>query len=177
MRYETVHVCIDDDTIAVGDPWVVIEPVWWSANIYDGPEQYELSLLQFSRSQRLVFAVFWYRSEVNNGGHDQFYFNSTGIVWKDALEAFRSLDAPEFASILSESAARLGGSPSLDRDERGEQLDTLAPDFNDLDDRFYEAEKKLNLDDRIISFIRARASDFYFAGKIRRAVLPGGRRG
>jgi hypothetical protein len=173
MRYETVHVCVDDGTIAAGDPWAVIEPVWWSANIYDGPAKYELSLLQFSRSQRLVFAVFWYRSEVNNGGHHQFYSNSTGIVWKDALEAFRALDAPEFASILAESAARLGGSPSLDHHERGEQLDTFGPDFSDLDDRFYEAENKVNLDDRVIRFIRARPSEFYFEGKIRRAVLPG----
>jgi hypothetical protein len=173
MRYETVHVCVDDSTIAAGDPWAVIEPVWWSANIYDGPDEYERSLIQFSRSQRLVFAVQWYRSEVKNGGHDQFYSNSTGIVWKDALEALRAFGASEFVSILELSAERLGGSPSLDRQERIEQLDTLAPNFNDLDDLFYDAEEKVDLDDRIIRFIRARPSDFYFEGKIRRAVLPG----
>ncbi len=173
MRYETVHICVDDDTIAAGDTWAVIEPVWWSANIYDGPEQYELSLLQFSRSQRQVFAVFWYRAEVNNGGHHQFYSNSTGIVWKDALEAFQALEEPEFTRILAESAARLGGSPSLDRYQRSQQLNSFAPDFNDLDDQFYEAERKVNLDDRVMSFIRALPSDFYFEGKIRRAILPG----
>jgi hypothetical protein len=173
MRYKTVDVCVNDNTIAAGDTWAVIEPVWWTANIYDGPQQYELSLLPFSRSQRLVFAVLWYRSEVNNGGHHQFFSNSTGIVWKDALEAFHVMEAPEFASILAESAARLGGSPSLNRHERSEQLETFAPKFNDLNDRFYEAESRLNLDDRVISFIRTRASDFYFQGKIRRAMLPG----
>lgn len=173
MRYEIVHVRVDESTIAAGDPWAIIEPVWWSANIYGGPEEYELSLLQFSHPQRLVFAVFWYRSEVNNGGHRQFYYNSTGIVWKDALEAFRALEEPEFTSVLAESAARLGGSPSLDRQVRNEQLDTLAPDFNDLDERFYETESKVDLDDRIMSFIHARPSEFHFEGKIRRAVLPG----
>ncbi len=173
MRYETVHVRVDDGTIAAGDPGAIIEPVWWSANIYDGPEEYERSLLQFSRAQRLVFAVTWYRSEVNNGGHHQFYLNSTGIVWKDALEAFRAMGAPEFARIIEESAQRLGGSPSLDRQERDRQLDTFAPDFNDLDKRYYAAEEKLDLDGQIIKFIRARPSDFHFEGKIRRAVLPG----
>jgi hypothetical protein len=173
MRCETVHVCVDDGTIAAGDSWAVIEPVWWSANIYDGPEEYEISLLQFSRSQRLVFALNWYCSEVNNGGHHQFYSNSTGIVWHDALEAFRSLDAPEFANILAESAERLGGSPALDCQDRSEQMETFAPDFSDLDDRFYAAAKKVDLDERIISFIRARPADFYFEGKIRRVVLPG----
>ena len=173
MRYETVHVQVDDTTIAAGDPWAVIEPVWWSGNIYDGPEQYDLSLLPFSQSQRLVFAILWYQSEVENGGHHQFYYNSTGIVWKDALEAFRALEEPELIEILAESAARLGGSPSLDRQERFEQLNTLASDFNDLDDRFYDAQSSVYLDDRIMSFIRSRPSDFYFEGKIRRAVLPG----
>jgi hypothetical protein len=172
MRYETVQVRVDDDMIAAGDPSAVIHPVWWSANIYDGPEQYELSLTQFSQSQRLVFALFWYRSEVNNGGHHQFYSNSTGIVWKDALEAFQVLEEPEFVRILAESAARLGGSPSLDRRERCDQLNDSDPDFNDLDDRFYEAESKVNLDERVMSFIRGRRCDFYFEGKIRRAVLP-----
>jgi hypothetical protein len=171
MRYEKVQVCVDDGTIAAGDTWRIIEPVWWSANIYDGPEQYELSLLQFTHSQRLIFALAWYCCEVNNGGHDQFYSNSTGVVWRDALAALRALQAQELVVVLEESAQRLGGSPSLDRGERIEQLRTFGPDFEDLDSRFYEAES--DLDGRTISFIRSRPSDFYFTGLIRRAVLPG----
>jgi hypothetical protein len=173
MHYETVDVCVDENTIAAGDPWAVIEPVWWTANIYDDPDQYELSLLPFSRPQRLVFAVFWYRGEVENGGHHQFYWSSTGIVWKDALEAFQAMESPEFAGILAESAARLGGSPSLHHHERVEQLETFAPSFNDLDKRFYEADNRLNLDERVIHLIHTRPADFFFEGKIRRAVLPG----
>jgi hypothetical protein len=172
MRYETVHVSVEDSTIAAGDPWAVIHPVWWSANIYNGPDEYERSLLPFSRSQRFIYAVHWYRSEVNNGGHHQFYSNSTGIVWKDALEAFRALDAPAFASILEQSAKRLSGSPSLDHQVRSEQLDTFDPDFSDLDDLFYDTEKMVDLEGLMIAFIRGRASDFYFEGKIRRPVLP-----
>src|SRR5262249_31444746 len=122
MRYVTVQVCVDESTIAAGDLWAVIEPVWWSANLYDGPDAYERSLRPFSRSQRLILAVRWYCSEVSNGGHDQFYRNSTGIVWKDALEAFRVLDAHDFVSILEQSAKRLGGAPSLDHHERSEQM-------------------------------------------------------
>jgi hypothetical protein len=172
MRYETVEICVDDSTITAGDPWGVIHPVWWLANIYDGPREYERSLLQFSRAQRFVFAVLWYSAEVNNGGHRQFYSNSTGIVWKDALDAFLALNLPQFATIVAESTERLGGSPSLDRGERGEQLAKFAPEFGDLDDRFYEAEKTFDLDENIRAFIRTCPSDFYFKGKIRRAVLP-----
>lgn len=173
MQYETVHVRVDDATITAGDPWKVIDPVWWMANIYDGPDDYEMSLLQFSRSQRLVFALIWYQAEVNNGGHHQFYSNSTGIVWKDALEAFHCLDLPEFASILEQSASRFGGSPSLDHDERNQQLATFKPNFSDLDDRFYAAEKKTCLEDRVLTLMRARPGNFYFDGTLRRAVIGG----
>lgn len=78
MRYEKTHVRIDDATIAAGDPGAIIRPVWFTANIYDGPVEYERSLQPFSSSQRYIFALYWYIAEVRNGGHDQFYSNSTG---------------------------------------------------------------------------------------------------
>jgi hypothetical protein len=174
IRYETVHVTVDDSTIAAGDPFAVIQPVWWSADIYHGPETYEHSVSRFSRSQRFVIAVFWYRAEVENGGHQQFYSNSTGIVWKDAREALKALDAPQLANVLQQSVERLGGSPSLDRQERQDQLAEYDGDFNDLDRLYYEEEKKVDLDARLMDFIRARPGDFYCDGDIRRVVLPSG---
>ena len=114
-RREKVHVVVNDDTIAAGDYWPVIEPVWWSADIYHGPGLYEQSLSPFTESQRFVFAVRWYFSEINNGGHRQFYSNSTGIVWQDALVGLEAIGISKAAQILQISADRLGGSPSLDR--------------------------------------------------------------
>src|SRR5262245_27409852 len=99
-RRETVHVQVDDTTIAKGNSQTVIHPVWWRANIYDGPVAYERSLEQFSRGQRHVFAIIWYLNEVNNGGHLQFYSNSTGIVWKDTLAGFEALGVLRAANIL-----------------------------------------------------------------------------
>lgn len=171
-RRETVHVQVDDGTIAAGDPSAVMHPVWWRANIYDGPVAYERSLEQFSRAQRLVFAVLWYRSEVNNGGHQQFYSNSTGIVWRDSLEGFQELGVSRAANIVRISAERMGGSPSLDRQERNEQLNSHEPEFNDLDGAFYDLQENTNLDDVIMRFIRSRPGDFYFSGTIERVVLP-----
>ncbi len=172
-RRETVHVQVDDDTIAAGDPSVVMHPVWWRANIYDGPVAYELSLEQFSRAQRLVFAVLWYTREVNNGGHRQFYSNSTGIVWKDALEGFEELGVSHAANILRISAERMGGSPSLDRQERQEKMESQEPEFQDLDEAFWDLQKTVNLDEVVIKYIRTRPADFYFSGTIERIVLPG----
>ena len=164
MQYEKTHLRVDDATIAAGDPWAVIRPVSCIANMYGGPAEYEQSLRRFSQAQRQFFALNSYTAEVNNGGHDQFYFNSTGIVWRDALEACQAIGALGLADILQQSAERLGGSPSPDRGERQQQLSELAPNFNDLDNRFYAIEESEDVDRRVMNFIRARPADFYFDG-------------
>jgi len=39
--------------------------------------------------------------------HDQFFFNSTGIVWPDALKAFREIGHSEVVAIINTSVSRL----------------------------------------------------------------------
>lgn len=165
VKYEKINLRVDDATIAAGDLSEILRPVACTANIYDGPAEYEQSLRAFSPAQRQVFALRSYFAEVNNGGHDQFYYNSTGIVWRDALEACKTIGALGIAEILQQSADRLGGSPSLDRGERQQQMSELAPKFNDLDDRFY-AESEDDVDRRMISYIRAHPADFHFDGMV-----------
>ena len=172
LKTEIVNVRIDEATIAEGNPHAVIHPVWWTATIYDGPIAYEKSLQPFTRPQRHVFAMLWYKEEVDNGGHDQFYSNSTGIVWRDALEGFEAAEMPEVAANLRESANRLGGSPPLDRRERQALLDSKSADFADLDDKFYELDKAVNIEDKMMAYIRSRPKDFYFSGQVKRLVLP-----
>jgi hypothetical protein len=172
MRYETVDVTIDDSTIAEGDVWTIIHPVWWLADIYNGPDEYERSLRRFSPEQRLMFALRWYMSEVNNGGHRQFYFNSTGIVWKDACKAFSAINVRKGADIILESADRMGGDPSLEHDLRQAELDQHDPNFRDLDDRFYELEHGTDIEQAMLDFIRRKPAAFHFSGKVTRVVLP-----
>ena len=111
-------------------------------------------------------------------GHDQFYSNSTGLVWPDALAGLHAIGAEEAAALLRESADRLGGSPSLSREERGADLARLAPDFNDLDTRFYALGE---LDAPMKTFMRAHAEAFLFEGLVEVTVAPeraaGGRSG
>lgn len=146
------------------DSFQIIDPLWWAVSIYDGPEVYERDLARFSEPQRFVHAIHWYEAEVCNGGHDQFYSNSTGIVWRNALAGCEAAGIVEVAAIIEESAARLGRPPPLDRDERNALLDKIEPDFDDLDKAFY----KLDLGDRLLRYIRANAEQFYFQGVVRK---------
>jgi hypothetical protein len=175
----TERVAIEvNETVLAGNDWfAVIEPVWWTANIYDSLAEYESSLKPFSHSQRVLSALHWYIAEVNNGGHEQFYFNSTGIVWPDALEAFRLIGVPEGAEIIQQSADRFADSPSRERDARQRQMEEKSPDFEDLDARFYSLQERVDLNARMLEFARAHPAEFRFTGTVERPVLERGGEG
>jgi hypothetical protein len=106
----------------------------------------------------------WYDAEVNNGGHDQFFTNSTGIVWKDALEGFVAVGAVERANILKEAAKRMGGNPSFDQNERSDQIDKFRADFEDLDSKYYEL--KDDFEQKVNKYVKENRKDFYFKGAV-----------
>ena len=161
---------IGDREIQGDDYFAVIEPVFLFVSIYDGPQRYEEDLANFSTEQRLVLAYHWYLSEVNNGGHDQFYYNSTGIVWPDALKAFRELGHSEVVAIINASVNRLGGNPSLDREKRQEQLEQLKPNFEDLDQQLFRLEERADFDEKVLEFIRTHREGFLFSGVVKGTV-------
>lgn len=149
----------------------LIDPLWWTVSIYDGLKQYESDLSAFTREQRLVFAVLWYDSEVNNGGHDQFFFNSTGIVWKDALDGLKSIGAEECAENLQKVIDKWGGSIPFDREERQEKLDGLYDNekdesidiFDENDSFYYDSED--DLEELIVKYAKANPKAFVFSGE------------
>lgn len=158
------NVVIDDAFVASHRISEIIDPVWWSSNIYNDVAAYDLCLQRFSRGQRLMFALTWYETEVNNGGHNQFFVNSTGIVWPDALAALEAIGATENADILKEANKRMGGSPPRDRDARVQQLEKLNPKFDDLDDRFSKSED--DLEAKTLAYVRAHPAEFHYSGKV-----------
>jgi hypothetical protein len=120
---------------------------------------------QFSLPQRYVFAIEWYMEEVNNGGHAQFYFNSTGIVWEDAMNGFQEIKAQENYSIIRESANAIGGSPNKDRAKRQVEMERYDPDFTELDEQFYESESSMI--EKLQAYIKENADSFYFNDEVK----------
>ena len=164
--WENKRVTVDDALLESGQPHEVTEPVWWTGDIYGSEETYNQSLSSFSRPQVLVFAALWYLGEVNNGGHDQFYFNSTGIVWKDALDAFSAFGLNEVVEIIEESTRRFPSPPSLVREERQAALASSEPDFDDLDSQLYELQEHRDFDALMMDFVRKNRDAFYFDGTV-----------
>jgi hypothetical protein len=102
-------------------------------------------------------------------GMISFIYNSTGIVWPDALSAFVAIGAEDVAAIIRVSASRLGGYPSLDRNERQQQLENFNPDFEDLDKELFELEEPPDFDRKMLEFIRVHRQKFFFSGIVEKS--------
>ena len=100
------------------DMWTINEPMYWSINIYSSYDDYIETSKEFTLEQRYLNAICWYFAEVNNGGHHQFFYNSTGIVWEDALAGLRLFKMDELADNLQSVINYFGGSIPFDRVER-----------------------------------------------------------
>jgi hypothetical protein len=154
---------IDAAFIARHASFDIIEPVLEAVRTNKGQATYDADLARWSPQQRHVLAMHLYLAEVDNGGHEQFFWNSSGIAWRDAAEAFRAVKCANLAKLLDEGARRLGGDPDPDQVKRDKAMQKLEPEFDDLDDRYYEVERD-KTEARIKAYILANATAFLIPG-------------
>ena len=142
-RQRTITV---EEILATDDMWTINEPAYWTINIYGSYDDYLESAKGFTVEQRYLNAICWYFAEVNNGGHYQFFYNSTGIVWEDALAGLRLFNMKELADNFQSVLDFFGGTVPFDRAERWYLLPQSEnnPEFYDFldekDDVVYEYE-------------------------------------
>ena len=140
-RQRTITV---EEILATDDMWTINEPAYWTINIYGSYDNYLESAKGFTVEQRYLNAICWYFAEVNNGGHHQFFYNSTGIVWEDALAGLRLFKMDILADNLQSVIDYFGGSVPFNREERWtilKEWDDEVFDFLDgKDDVVYEYE-------------------------------------
>ena len=115
------------------DLWDAIRPLNDAMNIAQGQSEYLASVSRFSDEQRAAHAVMWYVSDVQNGGHWQFFYNSTGMLWEAAQKGLRDIGASDAALVLSGAALRAGGAPPFELASRQSLVKRLSPKFTDLD--------------------------------------------
>jgi hypothetical protein len=82
--------------------------------------------LQTTPGERMVFASKWMAIELNNGGFDQYFFNSAGDFWRDVLVGLRIIgDKRGLASFREVLSIFPDAYPSVDRYKRQRQLFAL----------------------------------------------------
>ena len=90
--------------------------------------------------------VWMLEAEVNNGGFDQYYFNSAGDLALQTVVALKAIGAENTASLLSAANAEfLNSVPPVNRAERQEALDRIREKvrFASLEEEFYRDEEDL----------------------------------
>jgi hypothetical protein len=96
--------------------WEVLGPVGGSVSIYDGPELFLREFAALSAKEATLLAAHWYQSEICNGGFNQFFGNSAGVLAPEAVAAFISIGMP---AVRRTTATRPGLSS---QDVRAESL-------------------------------------------------------
>jgi hypothetical protein len=95
-------------------------------------------------AQRLIDEL---EAEVNNGGFDQFFFNSAGDEAAAIIQALEAVGASRTAGIVRRACERFpGGMPPADRFARQDVLETVSPDseaFEQEDAEFLAYEEDL----------------------------------
>ena len=167
-KYEVVRVVIDENTIQALDVWEIIDPVWWTAEFWDGIESYEQSVKHFTDEQRMLLALCLYMSDVKNRGHEWYFMTVFGNHWPNALRGFDLIQAPEPKSNLQNALDKFGDVPSLSDAERQIEIEKRSLDFDACDSRFLELNTQLRIEHIMTKYARANPSRFCFCGNINR---------
>lgn len=122
----------------MSDYWDKVEPFWEAIDIYEGPDVFRQTFSTAPKEVGLLFAAHFCQSEVCNGGLDQFFWNSTGVLAPEAVEGFREIGQIQIANLL-EAAMNLVASPyPRDREERQALLSQVPKEALDaLDKTFF----------------------------------------
>jgi Domain of unknown function (DUF4375) len=118
-----------------------------------------------------VFRAIWdLEAEVNNGGFNQYFFNSAGDNAQKAAAALRVVGTSTTAGVAENAIGVFGqNGPSADRYSRQEQLESLTESqlsrLEELDQQFYRYPD--NLTELLYSYVeqnrsRIRGADRFF---------------
>lgn len=100
--------------------------------------------LEFAPSQVSAFHAFWYDSEVQNGGHLQYFLNRGVEEAERAVGSLRSMGALAHSELLSDAVAAWHSQTRSSPETVQEYVEeALKGDFNIFDDRFHEIAPSL----------------------------------
>ncbi len=113
-------------------------------------------LSALSPEERTACAVDAFQREVNNGGFEQYLYNSSGAMAGELLDALHAVGADCVAEIYRPALAALPGKLPADEEERGALLDealteSVSERLDRCDGRFYE--RSGDLEERLYRYI------------------------
>lgn len=130
----------------------------------DFREEYE-TVLGWTDAQQAIYVIWVLEAEVNNGGFNQFYFNSSGQYAELLPKALNLIGAPKFADLV----VRANRVYEREKEDITRRQDGTIEGFsksyennplNALDNEFFKLYDEEDLQKLQVEFIRKNKSDF-----------------
>jgi hypothetical protein len=120
---------------------------------------------KLTKGQQAFFSTWILEGEINNGGFNQFYFNSSGQYAEMAEIGLKTIGADKFSELTSKA-----NKIYIENKERLEEFDDGTMEsfsesykdnpLNDLDTEFYELYESEKIGDLRIKYIRDNITEF-----------------
>lgn len=122
--------------------WTVVEQIHTKINIYDSGESYLQSLEEVRPELGRLYAAHLCQSEVCNGGFEQFFFDSSGILAPEAVEGFEAIGQESIALLVKGALEKFGEPYPRERFDRVAILDDMdeetAETLTALEENFFD---------------------------------------
>ncbi|WP_131248763.1 DMP19 family protein [Aquimarina atlantica] len=125
--------------------------------------EYGQKIDRLNEPQKVLLIVENLEREINNGGFNQFYWNSSGDYANETIDALIKIGAKKTAEIVKKANSKFkNGIVPKDRTERQNELELIQEkaeeSWNDCDSDFYKYEE--NITELLISYVLRNKSDF-----------------
>lgn len=130
----------------------------------DYTKEYQ-TVLGWTKSQQAIYIIWCLEAEVNNGGYNQFYFNSSGQYADLTPDALKLVGASKFADLtMRANDVYKKENEKITKHQDG-SLEGFSKSYDDnplnkFDDEFYELYKKEDLQKIQVNYIRNHKQDF-----------------
>jgi len=130
----------------------------------DYKKEYE-TVMSWNKSRQAIYMIWLLEAEVNNGGYNQFYFNSSGQFYKHLPEALRLVGAPKFADLTQRANDLFERENERITKYQDGTIEGFSKSYknnplNALDSGFYKLYQSENLQQIQIEYIRKNKKNF-----------------
>lgn len=130
----------------------------------DYEKEYE-TVISWNKSRQAIYMIWALEAEVNNGGYNQFYFNSSGKFCKYLPEVLKLVGANKFADLTKRANETFEKENSKITQHQDGTLAGFSKSYdnnplNKFDDEFYDLYQTENLQQIQVDYIRKNKKEF-----------------
>ncbi|MND92385.1 hypothetical protein D3C80_845400 [compost metagenome] len=127
-------------------------------------KEYEI-VLSWNKSRQAIYMISQLQTEVNNGGYNQFYFNSSGQFAAALPEALKLVGATKFADLAERANRTFDKEKSKITKDQDGTVEGFSKSYennplNKFDEEFYKLNETKNLQKIQVDYIRKNKKEF-----------------